>query len=143
MVHIGDVSMTHLFYQENKQHDLVINNKTYKWYAEECVYPTSEPAYSATKLFYDAYDCYEHRQEPFKDKAKKFWGSNKSEIYKITYLVLLFGMAVAFYCVGVKEGRKEAEKQQFKQEIIKEAQEQFKKQQQNNTIKLSDLIKQR
>ena len=76
----------------------------------------------------DLYDKLRYKLKPFKTKAKEWWECRHAEAIAWTVIIALLA-GLSFACVKVIEQDKR-EKEQFKQEIIKEALEKFKQEQQ-------------
>ena len=76
----------------------------------------------------DLYDKLRYKLKPFKTKAKEWWEYRHEEAIVWTVIIAILA-GLSFACVKAIEQDKR-EKEQFKQEIIKEALEKFKQEQQ-------------
>ena len=117
-IHIGTLVDIRYGVKKNTGSCVVINNK--EFYCQE--YHT---------VYDDAYDLYrkaEHKSLPFKTRAKEWWEDEHERVIGWTALAaFVSGMVL----LGVKADKQyKREKEQFKQEIIKEALKQFKQEQQ-------------
>ena len=122
VIHIGDIANV-AYGIKDKCSAVKINNKYF-------VLGTSSLYHTASHL----YNKMEHKSLPFKTKAKEWWKDEHERVIALTALVTFIGGLVF---LGVKADQQDKrEKEQFKQEIIKEALEQFKQEQQkmNTTI---------
>ena len=89
--------------------------------------------YPQSPLYKDARDLYEklyYKGQPFKTKAKEFLEDNGYQIKQLAILII-FITGVSFFIKASEDHRKH-EQEQFKQEIINEALERFKQEQQKN-----------
>lgn len=100
-----------------------------------CVTINRKEIYIKTPLYDDAYWLYgklKRKAQPFKAKVNELWKQERGKVAVAVFAVFIGGML--FLITKTKEA-KEREKEQFKQEIIKEALEKFKQEQQKmNTV---------
>lgn len=122
IIHIGNVA--NIAYTYNKAMEcsaIKINNKHF--FAEfDCLCPFDKA--------YDLYSKMQHKLLPFKTKAKEWWENYYDKVLIATMLTCVMGGIL----VGTKiiSNNSKRSKEQFKQEIINEALERFKQEQQKN-----------
>ena len=123
IIHIGNVANV-AYGMKDKCSAVRINNKYFLAEMYSCPFDKA----------YDLYRKMEHKLLPFKTKAKEWWQDEQGIVLAVTVFVVFMG-GMAFLISKANEDCKR-EKEQFKQEIIKEALEQFKQEQQkkNTTI---------
>ncbi|MBP5795039.1 MAG: hypothetical protein J6W41_03405 [Alphaproteobacteria bacterium] len=116
--------------------DIIANVDYAVTHGSSCVTINRKEIYIETPLYDEAYWLYgklNRKAQPFKAKVKKWWEQEQGKVIALTVFAVFIG-GMSFLITKTKEDNKR-EKEQFKQEIIKEALEKFKQEQQKmNTI---------
>ena len=123
IIHIGNVANV-AYGMKDKCSAVRINNKYFLAEMYSCPFDKA----------YDLYRKMEHKLLPFKTKAKEWWEDEHKRVIGLSALVAFIGGIIFLETKANQQYKRE--KEQFKQEIIKEALEQFKQEQQkmNTTI---------
>jgi len=127
VIHIGDIVGVSYGVIRGQGSVVRINNRVISLGKNEPLYDNA----------YELYRELKDRLVPFKTKAKEWWGYHGTDVKLLALIVTLLG-GLCFLCKKVYEQDKR-EKEQFKQEIIKEVLKRVEQEQ--KTLHLQQKVK--